>query len=64
MDRLVPPLAGATVTVTGGFGLVGSRIVHKLRAIGARPLAVGGLDAYGPPARNSGVFGIDLPART
>lgn len=59
MDRLVPPLAGATVTVTGAFGLVGSRIVHKLRAVGARPIAVGRLDAYGPPARNSDVFGID-----
>ncbi|MFJ4428359.1 NAD-dependent epimerase/dehydratase family protein [Streptomyces bobili] len=40
-------LSGATVTVTGGFGLVGSRIVHKLRVVGAKPLAVGRLDAYG-----------------
>ncbi|MEU3297158.1 NAD-dependent epimerase/dehydratase family protein, partial [Streptomyces longwoodensis] len=42
-------LSGATVTVTGGFGLVGSRIVHKLRMLGATPLAVGRLDAYGSP---------------
>jgi UDP-glucose 4-epimerase/dTDP-L-rhamnose 4-epimerase len=42
-------LSGATVVVTGGFGLVGSRIVHKLRALGATPLAVGRLDAYGSP---------------
>ncbi|MEV5434111.1 NAD-dependent epimerase/dehydratase family protein [Streptomyces sp. NPDC052701] len=47
-DRLAA-LSGATVAVTGGFGLVGSRIVHKLRAIGATPLAVGRLDAYGSP---------------
>ncbi|MFI1377755.1 NAD-dependent epimerase/dehydratase family protein [Streptomyces longwoodensis] len=45
-DRLAV-LSGATVAVTGGFGLVGSRIVHKLRALGATPLAVGRLDAYG-----------------
>ncbi|MER7728569.1 NAD-dependent epimerase/dehydratase family protein [Streptomyces sp. NPDC096323] len=50
-------LSGATVTVTGGFGLVGSRIVHQLRALGARPLAVGRLDAYGSSAYSS-VFGI------
>jgi UDP-glucose 4-epimerase/dTDP-L-rhamnose 4-epimerase len=45
-DRLAD-LSSATVTVTGGFGLVGSRIVHRLRALGAKPLAVGRLDAYG-----------------
>lgn len=55
-DRLAD-LSGATVTVTGGFGLVGSRIVHKLRALGAKPLAVGRLDAYGS-SRNSSVFEI------
>jgi UDP-glucose 4-epimerase/dTDP-L-rhamnose 4-epimerase len=55
-DRLVG-LAGATVAVTGAFGLVGSRIVHKLREIGAKPLAVGRLDAYGP-AGSSSLFGI------
>ncbi|MFE9921342.1 NAD-dependent epimerase/dehydratase family protein [Streptomyces sp. NPDC005774] len=50
-------LSGATVTVTGGFGLVGSRIVHKLRALGAKPLAVGRLDAYGSSLYSS-VFEI------
>ncbi|MFD4764012.1 NAD-dependent epimerase/dehydratase family protein [Streptomyces sp. NPDC058439] len=50
-------LSGATVTVTGGFGQVGSRIVHKLRALGAKPLAVGRLDAYGSSVYSS-VFGI------
>lgn len=54
---LLAGLSGATVTVTGGFGLVGSRIVHRLRAIGAKPLAVGRLDAYSP-AVYSNVFGI------
>ncbi|MFJ3584626.1 NAD-dependent epimerase/dehydratase family protein [Streptomyces sp. NPDC090127] len=50
-------LSGATVTVTGGFGLVGSRIVHKLRAVGAHPLAVGRLDAYGSSTCSS-VFNV------
>ncbi|MCZ4098961.1 NAD-dependent epimerase/dehydratase family protein [Streptomyces sp. SID13666] len=50
-------LSGATVTVTGGFGLVGSRIVHRLRALGAKPLTVGRLDAYGSCVYSS-VFGI------
>ncbi|MER8090716.1 NAD-dependent epimerase/dehydratase family protein [Streptomyces sp. NPDC058316] len=50
-------MSGATVTVTGGFGLVGSRIVHRLRAVGAKPLAVGRLDAYGSSVYSS-VFGI------
>ncbi|MGW1870413.1 NAD-dependent epimerase/dehydratase family protein [Streptomyces mauvecolor] len=50
-------LKDATVMVTGGFGLVGSRIVHRLRALGARPLAVGRLDAYGSSVYSS-VFNI------
>ncbi|MDQ0776997.1 nucleoside-diphosphate-sugar epimerase [Streptomyces aurantiacus] len=50
-------LSGATVTVTGGFGLVGSRIVHQLRALGAKPLAVGRVDAYGSSVYSS-VFGV------
>ncbi|MEV0282153.1 NAD-dependent epimerase/dehydratase family protein [Streptomyces sp. NPDC050610] len=50
-------LSGATVMVSGGFGLVGSRIVHRLRALGAKPLAVGRLDAYGSRVY-SRVFGI------
>ncbi|MET7622281.1 NAD-dependent epimerase/dehydratase family protein [Streptomyces sp. NPDC005408] len=56
LDRFAA-LSGATVTVTGGFGLVGSRIVHRLRALGAKPLAVGRLDAYGSSVYSS-VFGI------
>ncbi|THA32293.1 NAD-dependent epimerase/dehydratase family protein [Streptomyces sp. A1277] len=56
MGRLAE-LSGATVTVTGGFGLVGSRIVHRLRAVGAKPLAVGRLDAYGSKVYST-VFGI------
>jgi UDP-glucose 4-epimerase/dTDP-L-rhamnose 4-epimerase len=56
VDRFAE-LSGATVTVTGGFGLVGSRIVHKLRAVGARPLAVGRLDAYGSSTYSS-VFNV------
>jgi nucleoside-diphosphate-sugar epimerase len=55
-DRLAE-LSGATVTVTGGFGLVGSRIVHQLRALGTKPLAVGRLDAYGSSLYSS-VFEI------
>ncbi|WP_031519176.1 NAD-dependent epimerase/dehydratase family protein [Streptomyces sp. NRRL F-5123] len=50
-------LSGATVAVTGGFGLIGSRIVHRLRALGAKPLAVGRLDAYGSSVYSS-VFGL------
>lgn len=56
LDRLAN-LCGATVTVTGAFGLVGSRIVHRLRGLNAKPLAVGRLDAYGPSAC-SRVFGL------
>ena len=56
MDRL-DELSGATVTVTGAFGLVGSRIVHRLRAVGAKPLAVGRLDAYSSKVYST-VFGL------
>lgn len=48
-DSRLTGLAGATVLVTGAFGLVGSRIVHALRTVGAEPLAVGRRDAYGEP---------------
>lgn len=57
VSDLLAGLSGTTVTVTGGLGLVGSRIVHRLRAIGAKPLAVGRLDAYGS-AVYSEVFDI------
>ncbi|WP_329468666.1 NAD-dependent epimerase/dehydratase family protein [Streptomyces sp. NBC_01431] len=56
MDCLAD-LKDARVTVTGGFGLVGSRIVHRLRGLGARPVAVGRLDAYGSGVYSS-VFNI------
>ncbi|MEV0123140.1 NAD-dependent epimerase/dehydratase family protein [Streptomyces sp. NPDC050703] len=39
-------LDGATVLVTGGAGLVGSRICRDLRAAGARPLVLCSRDAY------------------
>lgn len=55
-DSRLAELSGATVAVTGAFGLVGSRIVHKLRAVGAKALAVGRLDAYG--SADSSLFGI------
>lgn len=54
LDRL----KGATVLVTGGAGLIGSRICAQLRALGARPLAVCTLDAY-PPHIYRDLFGID-----
>ncbi|MBB4894160.1 nucleoside-diphosphate-sugar epimerase [Streptomyces olivoverticillatus] len=55
------PLAefdGTTVAVTGGGGLIGSRIAVRLRAAGARVIAVGKLDAY-PSEVYSDLFGID-----
>ncbi len=53
------PFTGLVTEQAGevGSGLVGSRIVHKLRALGAKPLAVGRLDAYGGSLYSS-VFGI------
>ncbi|SFF94865.1 UDP-glucose 4-epimerase/dTDP-L-rhamnose 4-epimerase [Actinacidiphila alni] len=54
-DRLMA-LSGRTVVVTGAFGLVGSRIVHRLREIGAKPLAVGRRDAYGDAGTS--LFGL------
>jgi len=55
MNRL-DSLTGATVTVTGGFGLVGSRIAHRLRSLGAKTLVVGRLDAYDPTVYSGGVY--------
>lgn len=54
--RAFEDLTGATVTVTGGAGLIGSRIVHQLRDLGARPLTVCNLDAYDP--RIYRLFGV------
>ncbi|WP_369374168.1 NAD-dependent epimerase/dehydratase family protein [Streptomyces sp. cg36] len=51
-------LAGKTVLVTGAGGLIGSRIVARLRQAGARPVSVCKLDAY-PPDVYRRRFGID-----
>ncbi|MFF1405133.1 NAD-dependent epimerase/dehydratase family protein [Streptomyces sp. NPDC058294] len=51
-------LEGATVLVTGGAGLIGSRIVRRLRDLGATPLALCSLDAY-PAHVYRTLFGID-----
>ncbi len=55
-------LAGSTVLVTGGGGLVGSRITARLRAAGARVLAVGKLDAY-PATVYADLFGVHATDR-
>ncbi|MGW6569684.1 NAD-dependent epimerase/dehydratase family protein [Streptomyces sp. NPDC054975] len=51
-------LQGRTVLVTGGAGLIGSRITSRLRELGARPIALCTLDAY-PPSVYRDLFGID-----
>ena len=51
-------LEGATVLVTGGAGLIGSRIVRRLREQGARPIALCTMDAY-PPVIYRELFGVD-----
>lgn len=51
-------LEGATVLVTGGAGLIGSRIVRRLRELGARPLALCTMDAY-PPEVYRELFGVE-----
>ncbi|WP_226487571.1 NAD-dependent epimerase/dehydratase family protein [Streptomyces parvulus] len=51
-------LEGATVLVTGGAGLIGSRIVWRLRELGARPVALCTMDAY-PPEIYRDLFGVD-----
>ncbi|MFD7641621.1 NAD-dependent epimerase/dehydratase family protein [Kitasatospora sp. NPDC059795] len=50
-------LSGATVLVTGGGGLVGSRIVAQLAAAGACPLVLDRFDAYPHPVRDR--FDVD-----
>ncbi|MFD3572290.1 NAD-dependent epimerase/dehydratase family protein [Streptomyces sp. NPDC058644] len=44
--RVLRTLEGKSVLVTGGAGLIGSRITHRLRGLGARPVALCALDAY------------------
>ncbi|MFJ4781244.1 NAD-dependent epimerase/dehydratase family protein, partial [Streptomyces sp. NPDC088762] len=51
-------LTGATVLVTGGAGLIGSRITARLRAIGARPLSLCSMNAY-PAHVYTDFFGVD-----
>ncbi|MFF0837690.1 MULTISPECIES: NAD-dependent epimerase/dehydratase family protein [unclassified Streptomyces] len=51
-------IAGRTVLVTGGAGLIGSRITSHLRQIGARPIALCTLDAY-PRHTYRDLFGVD-----
>ncbi|MFS0694065.1 NAD-dependent epimerase/dehydratase family protein [Streptomyces nitrosporeus] len=51
-------LVGRTVLITGGAGLIGSRIAVRLREIGARPLSLCTLDAY-PRHTYRSLFRID-----
>ncbi|WP_241518597.1 NAD-dependent epimerase/dehydratase family protein [Streptomyces sp. CB03238] len=55
---LLAGLGGRTVLVTGGAGLIGHRIVARLRVLGARPVALCKLDAY-PEHIYQNVFGLD-----
>ncbi|MFD9428481.1 MULTISPECIES: NAD(P)-dependent oxidoreductase [unclassified Streptomyces] len=52
-------LNGATVLVTGGAGLIGSRIASRLKQLGARPIALCTMSAY-PEYVYSGLFGVDI----
>lgn len=56
-DPRLSELAGAGVLVTGGGGLVGSRIVAQLAACGARPTVLDRFDAYPHPVRD--LFQVD-----
>lgn len=51
-------LTGRTVLVTGGAGLIGSRIAACLRRLGARPVLLCMLDAY-PRHVYRDLFGVD-----
>ncbi|MFB8198802.1 NAD-dependent epimerase/dehydratase family protein [Kitasatospora purpeofusca] len=53
-------LEGATVLVTGGGGLVGSRIVAQLSRAGAHPVVLDRFDAYPHPVRDR--FEVDRHA--
>ncbi|MFJ7424026.1 NAD-dependent epimerase/dehydratase family protein [Streptomyces uncialis] len=50
-------LSGATVLVTGGAGLIGSRITARLRDLGARPVALCTMSAY-PQYVYADLFGV------
>lgn len=56
-DPRLHELAGASVLVTGGGGLVGSRIVAQLAAYGAKPVVLDRFDAYPHPVRD--LFQVD-----
>ncbi|MEV0581189.1 NAD(P)-dependent oxidoreductase [Streptomyces sp. NPDC050392] len=57
-DTQLNDLCGKTVLVTGGGGLIGSRIAAHLRRLGARPLSLCALDAY-PRQTYRDLFGVD-----
>ncbi|MFC5802015.1 NAD-dependent epimerase/dehydratase family protein [Streptomyces formicae] len=57
-DIQLKELAGRTVLVTGGAGLIGSRIAACLRQVGARPILLCTLDAY-PRNTYRDLFGVD-----
>ncbi|MBB5122863.1 NAD-dependent epimerase/dehydratase family protein [Streptomyces eurocidicus] len=57
-DSELTELAGRTVLVTGGAGLIGSRITAHLRRLGARSVVLCSLDAY-PRHVYTRLFGID-----
>ncbi|MFG3438306.1 NAD-dependent epimerase/dehydratase family protein [Nonomuraea sp. NPDC047897] len=59
-DARLSRLAGARVLVTGGAGLIGSRIMRLLTALGADAVALDRMDAYPHPVND--LFGLD-PAR-
>ncbi|GHB84632.1 NDP-sugar dehydratase or epimerase [Streptomyces cirratus] len=50
-------LTGATVLVTGGAGLIGSRITAQLRDLGARPVVLCTMNAY-PEQVYADLFGV------
>ncbi|RKT10999.1 UDP-glucose 4-epimerase/dTDP-L-rhamnose 4-epimerase [Streptomyces sp. 1114.5] len=56
-DPRLRELTGAGVLVTGGGGLVGSRIVAQLAALGAKPIVLDRFDAYPNPVRD--LFQVD-----
>lgn len=57
-DTRLAELTDTTVLVTGGCGLIGSRITAQLRRIGARPISLCALDAY-PRSVYHGLFDVD-----
>lgn len=58
-DTQLTALAGKTVLVTGGCGLIGSRITAYLHRIGSRPVSLCTMDAY-PRRVYRDLFGVDI----